>query len=62
MAGLVPAIPIKKAERCHPKRDARHKAGHDKELLLKLRHDFHVIGITELIDRRDAVEFVATIN
>jgi len=29
MAGLVPAIPINGAKRCLPKRDARHKAGHD---------------------------------
>jgi hypothetical protein len=29
MAGLVPAIPIIRAEQCLPKRDARHKAGHD---------------------------------
>src|SRR3954469_5153422 len=29
MAGLVPAIPIRKARSCPPKRDARHKAGHD---------------------------------
>src|SRR5437764_15028568 len=28
MAGLVPAIPIRMAH-CSPKRDARHKAGHD---------------------------------
>jgi hypothetical protein len=29
MAGLVPAIPISEARPCQPKRDARHKAGHD---------------------------------
>jgi hypothetical protein len=29
MAGLVPAIPIILAPQCPPKRDARHKAGHD---------------------------------
>ena len=29
MAGLVPAIPIGNVQ-CSPKRDARHKAGHDK--------------------------------
>jgi len=28
MAGLDPAIPLRDA-RCLPKRDARHKAGHD---------------------------------
>jgi hypothetical protein len=28
MAGLVPAIPLRRAQ-CVPKRDARHKAGHD---------------------------------
>jgi hypothetical protein len=28
MAGLVPAIPLRDAL-CPPKRDARHKAGHD---------------------------------
>src|SRR5205085_7567816 len=31
MAGLVPAIPIERARPCVPKRDARHKAGHDEE-------------------------------
>jgi hypothetical protein len=31
MAGLVPAIPIRIARPCPPKRDARHKAGHDKK-------------------------------
>jgi urease accessory protein len=30
MAELVPAIPIRGARRCHPKRDARDKPGHDK--------------------------------
>jgi hypothetical protein len=29
MAGLVPAIPTRWAMQCPPKRDARHKAGHD---------------------------------
>jgi hypothetical protein len=30
IAGLVPAIPIiRNAPHCAPKRDARHKAGHD---------------------------------
>jgi hypothetical protein len=29
IAGLVPAIPIIGAKRCLPKRDGRHKAGHD---------------------------------
>ena len=29
MAGLVPAIPMRRVYRCLPKRDARHKAGHD---------------------------------
>src|SRR5437763_11029011 len=33
MAGLVPAIPTRKASACPPKRDARHKAGHDGEKL-----------------------------
>jgi len=28
----VPAIQIKLARRCLPKRDARHKAGHDPEI------------------------------
>ena len=32
MAGLDPAIPIRDARPCHPKRDARHKAGHDKAM------------------------------
>jgi hypothetical protein len=32
MAGLVPAISIPLAMRCHVDRDARHKAGHDEEL------------------------------
>jgi len=30
MAGLVPAISLRIALRCPPKRDARHKAGHDR--------------------------------
>jgi hypothetical protein len=30
MAGLVPAIPLREAQR-PPKRDARHKAGHDEK-------------------------------
>ena len=34
MAGLVPAIPLREA-RCSPKRDARHKAGHDVERLVQ---------------------------
>jgi len=29
MAGLVPAISLMNAMPCMPKRDARHKAGHD---------------------------------
>jgi hypothetical protein len=29
IAGLVPAIPIIGAGQCLPKRDGRHKAGHD---------------------------------
>ena len=33
MAGLVPAIPLREAL-CQPKRDARHKAGHDNVLML----------------------------
>jgi hypothetical protein len=28
IAGLVPAIPIRNAPHCPPKRDARHKVGH----------------------------------
>jgi hypothetical protein len=60
MAGLVPAIPIQWAL-CLPKRDARHKAGHDNErtqclmlLSIKQRHgeiDHHLdqrcAGISE---------------
>ncbi len=37
MAGLVPAISLRMAMPCVPKRDARDKRGHDKKLTLPLR-------------------------
>ena len=65
----VPAISLRKAWPFVPKRDARHKftlggeagrvAGHDRKLFFKLRHDFHVIGIAELIDRGHRCDLVA---
>src|SRR5262245_34285461 len=36
--------------------------GYDRELFLKRRDDFHVMGITKLIDRRDMVDRVAAID
>jgi hypothetical protein len=36
MAGLDPAIPLRNAPR-FPKRDARHKAGHDKSLIMSVQ-------------------------
>ena len=35
MAGLVPAIPIALAVSCPKDRDARHKAGHDVDRLVR---------------------------
>jgi len=34
MAGLVPPISLRDALPCQPKRDARHKAGHDVESIV----------------------------
>ena len=45
MAGLVPAISIHGAKLCQPKRDARHKAGHDSgEILMPLQNRVSPFG------------------
>src|SRR4051812_2434994 len=59
MAGLVPAIPLRWAMPCVPKRDCRYKPGNDEEDLSWCKRPAHLLGNRAAVDQlgeRDVLE------